>query len=77
MPAKKENSKKVAGNAKKAAAAEAKNAKENAVKAAKEDAEWADGAKTNAKKYSSSLFIQESLHSSFWILFQYYLSLFT
>jgi len=50
MAPKKENAKKVAGNAKKAAVAEAKNAKENAVKSAKEDAEWADGAKTNAKK---------------------------
>lgn len=50
MAPKKENSKKVAGNAKKAAAADVKNAKENAVKSAKEDEEWADGAKTNSKK---------------------------
>jgi hypothetical protein len=46
-----ENTKKVAGNAKKAEAAAEKAAAENAKKAAAEDQEWSKGAKSNAKKY--------------------------
>ncbi|KAF3227764.1 hypothetical protein TWF191_003284 [Orbilia oligospora] len=46
-----ENSKKVAGNARKAEAAAGKQAKADAVKAAKEDAEWAEGSKDGSKKY--------------------------
>ncbi|KAK6331406.1 hypothetical protein TWF730_004487 [Orbilia blumenaviensis] len=48
-----ENSKKVAGNARKAEAAAGKQAKADAVKAAKEDAEWADGAKDSSKKQAA------------------------
>ncbi|KAF3917605.1 hypothetical protein AA313_de0205297 [Arthrobotrys entomopaga] len=49
-----ENSKKAAGNARKAEAAAEKQAKADAVKAAKEDAEWADGAKDNSKKQAAA-----------------------
>jgi hypothetical protein len=45
-----ENSKKVAGNAKKAAAAQAKIDAENTKRAAAEAAEWSKGAKSNDKK---------------------------
>lgn len=45
-----ENTKKAAGNAKKAEAAAQKAAVENTKKAAVEDAEWGKGAKSNAKK---------------------------
>ncbi|KAK6342427.1 hypothetical protein TWF718_007828 [Orbilia javanica] len=48
-----ENSKKAAGNARKAEAAAGKQAKADAVKAAKEDAEWADGAKDSSKKQAA------------------------
>ncbi|KAK6527651.1 hypothetical protein TWF694_004633 [Orbilia ellipsospora] len=49
-----ENSKKAAGNARKAEAAAQKQAKADAVKAAKEDAEWADGAQDNSKKQAAA-----------------------
>jgi hypothetical protein len=45
-----ENSRKVAGNAKKAAAAEAKSKAETAKQEAAATAEWGKGAKSNAKK---------------------------
>ncbi|KAK6220426.1 hypothetical protein QIS74_05928 [Colletotrichum tabaci] len=45
-----DNTKKVAGNARKAEAAAQKAAAEDAKKAAAEDAEWSKGAKGNAKK---------------------------
>jgi len=45
-----ENSKKAAGNAKKAEVAAQKEAAENSKKAALEDEEWGKGAKNNAKK---------------------------
>ncbi|KAL9037861.1 MAG: hypothetical protein Q9214_005514 [Letrouitia sp. 1 TL-2023] len=45
-----ENTKKAAGNAKKVEVAAQKAAAENAKKAAAEDAQWAKGAKSNAKK---------------------------
>ncbi|KAH8597185.1 hypothetical protein B0O99DRAFT_508422 [Bisporella sp. PMI_857] len=45
-----ENSKKTAGNARKAESAAQKAAVENAKKAAAEDEEWGKGAKSNAKK---------------------------
>ncbi|KAF3189822.1 hypothetical protein TWF106_005841 [Orbilia oligospora] len=48
-----ENSKKVAGNARKAEAAAGKQAKADAVKAAKEDAEWAEGSKDGSKKQAA------------------------
>ncbi|TGJ64008.1 hypothetical protein EYR41_010091 [Orbilia oligospora] len=48
-----ENSKKVAGNARKAEAAAGKQAKADAVKSAKEDAEWAEGSKDNSKKQAA------------------------
>ncbi|KAK6355518.1 hypothetical protein TWF696_004617 [Orbilia brochopaga] len=48
-----ENSKKAAGNARKAEAAAVKQAKADAVKAAKEDAEWAEGSKDNSKKQAA------------------------
>ncbi|KAK6515838.1 hypothetical protein TWF281_004429 [Arthrobotrys megalospora] len=48
-----ENSKKAAGNARKAEAAAGKQAKADAVKAAKEDTEWADGAKDSSKKQAA------------------------
>lgn len=48
-----ENSKKAAGNARKAEAAASKQAKADAAKAAKEDAEWADGAKDSSKKQAA------------------------
>lgn len=46
-----ENTKKVAGNAKKAEVASQKAATENAKKAAIEDEEWGKGSKSNSKKY--------------------------
>ena len=45
-----ENTKKVAGNAKKAEAAAQKAAAENAKKAEDEEQDWSKGAKSNAKK---------------------------
>lgn len=45
-----ENSKKAAGNAKKAEVAAQKAAQENSKREAAESAEWAKGAKSNAKK---------------------------
>jgi hypothetical protein len=45
-----ENTKKAAGNAKKAEVAAQKAAQENTKKAAAEDEEWGKGAKSNAKK---------------------------
>lgn len=45
-----ENTKKVAGNQKKAEAAAQKQAVENQKKAAAEDEDWGRGAKSNAKK---------------------------
>jgi len=45
-----ENTKKAAGNAKKAEVAAQKAAIENQKKAAAEDEEWSKGAKSNAKK---------------------------
>ncbi|KAK6503778.1 hypothetical protein TWF481_008785 [Arthrobotrys musiformis] len=48
-----ENSKKAAGNARKAEAAAGKQAKADAARSAKEDAEWADGAKDNSKKQAA------------------------
>ncbi|KAF3135024.1 hypothetical protein TWF569_009995 [Orbilia oligospora] len=48
-----ENSKKVAGNARKAEAAAGKQAKADAVKSAKEDAEWAEGSKDSSKKQAA------------------------
>lgn len=56
MPGKKstENSKKVAGNAKKAEAAAQKAAVEGAKKVAAEDEEWSKGAKSTAKKWVPS-----------------------
>lgn len=45
-----ENSKKVAGNAKKAEAAAQKAAAENSKKEAADAAEWSKGAKSNSKK---------------------------
>lgn len=45
-----ENSKKVAGNARKADAAAKKNAAEDAKRAAVEDADWQKGSKNNSKK---------------------------
>ena len=50
MAGKKENSKKVAGNARKAEAAAQKAAAEDAKKAAVEDEKWSKGAKNNSKK---------------------------
>jgi len=46
-----ENSKKVAGNAKKAEAAANKKAGEDAKKEAAESAQWAKGGKDNSKAY--------------------------
>jgi hypothetical protein len=48
------NSKKEAGNAKKAESAANKKAAENAKVAAVEDKEWAKGAKDNSKAYAES-----------------------
>jgi hypothetical protein len=48
-----ENTKKVAGNAKKAEAAAAKQAVEDQKRAAAEEAEWGKGAKSSAKKYTN------------------------
>lgn len=45
-----ENSRKVAGNARKADAAAQKAAAENAREAAVEDEQWSKGSKNNAKK---------------------------
>ena len=45
-----ENTRKVAGNSKKAEAAATKAAAENAKKAQVEDEDWGKGAKSNAKK---------------------------
>jgi hypothetical protein len=45
-----ENTKKVAGNAKKAEVAAQKAAAENAKKAESEEQDWGKGAKSNAKK---------------------------
>ncbi len=45
-----ENTKKVAGNAKKQEAAAAKAALEDSKKAVAEDQDWSKGAKSNAKK---------------------------
>lgn len=50
MAGKKENTKKVAGNAKKAEVAAQKAAQENAKKEAAESEDWQRGAKSNAKK---------------------------
>ncbi|MCJ1322180.1 hypothetical protein MMC15_007526 [Xylographa vitiligo] len=52
--AKGENTKKVAGNAKKAEVAAQKAAAESSKKAASEDAEWSKGAKSTAKKCDHS-----------------------
>lgn len=49
--AKGENTKKAAGNAKKAEVAAQKAAQENAKKEAAESAEWKKGAKDNSKAY--------------------------
>ncbi|KAH7275294.1 hypothetical protein FSOLCH5_005975 [Fusarium solani] len=54
MAGKKENSKKVAGNARKAEAAAQKAAAEDAKKAAVEDEKWSKGAKNNSKKEAES-----------------------
>ncbi|KAI4255963.1 MAG: hypothetical protein LQ352_002314 [Teloschistes flavicans] len=65
MPKKGENTKKVAGNAKKAEAAAQKAAVESSKKAAVEDAEWTKGSKSSAKKYIySPLFKTESPRQS-------------
>ncbi|KAK6518684.1 hypothetical protein TWF506_005822 [Arthrobotrys conoides] len=48
-----ENSKKAAGNARKAEVAAGKQAKADAVKSAKEDAEWAEGSKDGSKKQAA------------------------
>ncbi|MCJ1405341.1 hypothetical protein MMC11_008568 [Xylographa trunciseda] len=53
--AKGENTKKVAGNAKKAEVAAQKAAAESSKKAASEDAEWSKGAKSTAKKCDTPL----------------------
>jgi hypothetical protein len=45
-----QNTKKVAGNAKKAEAAAAKAVAENSKKAIEEEQDWSKGAKSNAKK---------------------------
>jgi len=50
MAPKKENTKKVAGNAKKAEAAAQKQAMVDAKTASQEDEQWGKGAKSNAKK---------------------------
>ncbi|KAI1806174.1 DUF1014-domain-containing protein [Daldinia bambusicola] len=50
-----DNSKKAAGQARKAQTAANKAAAENAKKAAEEDVEWAKGAKNNSKKYATYL----------------------
>ncbi|KAJ6256370.1 hypothetical protein Dda_8870 [Drechslerella dactyloides] len=55
-----ENSKKAAGNARKAEAAAVKQAKVDAVKAAKEDADWAEGSKDNSKKQAAEAKKQEA-----------------
>ena len=62
-----ENSKKVAGNARKAEAAAGKQAKADAAKAAKEDAEWAEGSKDNSKKYVSCLSHFASQERAGWV----------
>ncbi|KAF3927804.1 hypothetical protein ABW20_dc0101507 [Dactylellina cionopaga] len=49
-----DNTKKVAGNARKAEAAAAKQAQADSAKAAQEDVEWADGAKDNSKKQAAA-----------------------
>lgn len=49
-----DNSKKAAGQARKADAAASKAAVENSKKAAVEDEEWSKGSKNNAKKYVAS-----------------------
>ena len=49
-----ENTKKAAGNAKKAEAAAGKAAVQDAKKAREEDREWSKGAKDDSKKYVSS-----------------------
>lgn len=50
MAPKKENSKKVAGNARKAEAAAKKSAVEDAKREAAEDEKWSKGSKNNSKK---------------------------
>lgn len=50
-----ENTKKVAGNAKKAEAASTKQAAEDQKKKAAESAEWSKGAKDTGKAYDSTL----------------------
>ena len=50
-----ENSKKAAGNAKKAESAANKKAAENAKKEQAEAAQWAKGAKDNSKAYDHAL----------------------
>ncbi|KAF3928800.1 hypothetical protein ABW21_db0207555 [Orbilia brochopaga] len=55
-----ENSKKAAGNARKAEVAAVKQAKVDAVKAAKEDSEWAEGSKDNSKKQAAEAKKQEA-----------------
>ncbi|EWC46062.1 hypothetical protein DRE_04636 [Drechslerella stenobrocha 248] len=50
-----ENSKKAAGQARKAEAAASKQAKADSARAAKDDAEWAEGSKDNSKKYSPAM----------------------
>lgn len=54
-----ENSKKVAGHSKKAAAAQAKQDAEDAQKAAAATTDWGKGAKSNDKKYGFCFY---SLH---------------
>lgn len=51
-----ENTKKVAGNAKKAEAAAQKDAVANAKQAKAEDEEWSKGSKNSAKKCAFSTF---------------------
>ena len=55
-----ENTKKVAGNAKKAEVAAQKAAAENVKNAALEEQDWGKGAKSNAKKYVSYLTLKSS-----------------
>jgi len=51
-----ENTKKVAGNAKKAEAAAQKQAAADKAKGQQEDAEWSKGAKSNSKAYAPTFF---------------------
>lgn len=66
-----ENTKKVAGNAKKAEAAATKAAVENAQKAQAEEQDWSKGAKSNAKKYVPSVQISVIHHPKYPALHQH------